>query len=153
MRQNKNLGLVKIKQSSVYPGHDVHIVAQQTTQVYYCWRLLSTYFKVVNSCILPQEPCIHSRIGAYTDKFHQWQCKDECRYLAQEKGRKQTSMIQAIQVQPIRGCHVGIHLIHDVLNPWEEDPMNQEPPRVSHGSYGPPTRPNRFNSTWAPGSP
>jgi hypothetical protein len=36
MRQNKNLGLVKIKQSSVYPGHNVHIVAQQTTQVYYC---------------------------------------------------------------------------------------------------------------------
>jgi hypothetical protein len=35
MRQNKNFGLVEIKQSSVYPGHDVYIVAQQTTQVYY----------------------------------------------------------------------------------------------------------------------
>ena len=35
MRQNKNLGLVEVKQSSVYPGHDVYIVAQQTTQVYY----------------------------------------------------------------------------------------------------------------------
>jgi hypothetical protein len=28
MRQNKNLRLVEIKQSSVYPGHDVYIVAQ-----------------------------------------------------------------------------------------------------------------------------
>ena len=35
MRQNRNLGLVEIKQSSVYPGHDVYVVAQQTTQVYY----------------------------------------------------------------------------------------------------------------------
>jgi hypothetical protein len=35
VRRNKNLGLVEIKQSSVYPRHDVYIVAQQTTQVYY----------------------------------------------------------------------------------------------------------------------
>jgi hypothetical protein len=35
MRQNKNLELVEIKQSSVYTRHDVYIVAQQTTQVYY----------------------------------------------------------------------------------------------------------------------
>jgi hypothetical protein len=35
VRRNKNLGLVEIKQSSVYPRHDVYIVAQQITQVYY----------------------------------------------------------------------------------------------------------------------
>jgi hypothetical protein len=35
MRQNKNLGLVEIKQSFMYPGHDICIVAQHTTQVCY----------------------------------------------------------------------------------------------------------------------
>ena len=30
-----NLGLVEIQQSSVLPGDDVYIVAQQVTQVYY----------------------------------------------------------------------------------------------------------------------
>jgi hypothetical protein len=35
MRQTPNLGLVKIRQSSVLPGDDVYIVAQQATQVYY----------------------------------------------------------------------------------------------------------------------
>jgi hypothetical protein len=40
VRWNKNLGLVEIKQSSVYPGHDVYIVAQQTMQVYYLHTLV-----------------------------------------------------------------------------------------------------------------
>jgi hypothetical protein len=31
----QDLGLVEIKQSSMYPGHNVYIVAQQITQVYY----------------------------------------------------------------------------------------------------------------------
>jgi hypothetical protein len=35
MRQTPNLGLVKIRQDSVYPGEDVYVVAQQATQVYY----------------------------------------------------------------------------------------------------------------------
>ena len=34
VRQTPNLGLVKIQQSSVLPGDDVYIVAQQATQVY-----------------------------------------------------------------------------------------------------------------------
>jgi hypothetical protein len=34
-RLTPNLGLVKIRQDSVYPGDDVYIVAQQATQVYY----------------------------------------------------------------------------------------------------------------------
>jgi hypothetical protein len=41
-------------------------------------------------------------------------------------------MIQAIQAQPIKGYHVGIYWIHDVINPWEEDPMNQEPLHMHH---------------------
>ena len=32
--QTPNLGLVEIQQSSVLPGDDVYIVAQQATQVY-----------------------------------------------------------------------------------------------------------------------
>ena len=35
MRRTPNLGLVEIRQSSVLPGDDVYIVAQQATQVYY----------------------------------------------------------------------------------------------------------------------
>jgi hypothetical protein len=35
VRRNSNLGLVEIRQSSVYQGDDVYIVAQQATQVYY----------------------------------------------------------------------------------------------------------------------
>ena len=35
MRRTSHLGLVKIRQSSVYPGDDVYIVAQQAMQVYY----------------------------------------------------------------------------------------------------------------------
>ena len=35
MRPTPNLGLVKIRLSSVLPGNDVYIVAQQATQVYY----------------------------------------------------------------------------------------------------------------------
>ena len=35
VRQTPNLGLVEIQQSSVYPGDDVYVVAQQATQVYY----------------------------------------------------------------------------------------------------------------------
>ena len=35
VRRTPNLGLVKIQQSSVLPGDDVYIVAQQATQVYY----------------------------------------------------------------------------------------------------------------------
>ena len=35
MRRTSHLGLVKIRQSSVYPGDDVYIVAPQATQVYY----------------------------------------------------------------------------------------------------------------------
>ena len=35
MRWTPNLGLVKIWQSSILPGDDVYIVAQQATQVYY----------------------------------------------------------------------------------------------------------------------
>jgi hypothetical protein len=34
-RRTPNLGLVEIRQSSVLPGDDVYIVAQQATQVYY----------------------------------------------------------------------------------------------------------------------
>lgn len=34
-RTHENVGLVEIRQSSVYPGDDVYIVAQQSTQVYY----------------------------------------------------------------------------------------------------------------------
>ena len=34
-RWTPNLGLVEIRQDSVYPGDDVYIVAQQATQVYY----------------------------------------------------------------------------------------------------------------------
>ena len=35
VRRTPSLGLVEIQQSSVYPGDDVYIVAQQATQVYY----------------------------------------------------------------------------------------------------------------------
>lgn len=35
VRRAPNLGLVEIQQSSVYPGDDVYIMAQQATQVYY----------------------------------------------------------------------------------------------------------------------
>ena len=35
MRRGPSLGLVEIQQSSIYPGEDVYIVAQQATQVYY----------------------------------------------------------------------------------------------------------------------
>ena len=35
VRRTPHLGLVEIRQSSVYPGDDVYIVAQQATQVYY----------------------------------------------------------------------------------------------------------------------
>jgi len=35
VRRNSNLGLVEVRQSSVYRGDDVYIVAQQATQVYY----------------------------------------------------------------------------------------------------------------------
>ena len=35
MRRTPNLGLVEIRQSSVLPGDDVYIMAQQATQVYY----------------------------------------------------------------------------------------------------------------------
>ena len=35
MRRTPNIGLVEIQQSSVYPGDDVYVVAQQATQVYY----------------------------------------------------------------------------------------------------------------------
>ena len=35
VRRTPNLGLVEIRLSSVYPGDDVYIVAQQATQVYY----------------------------------------------------------------------------------------------------------------------
>ena len=34
-RRTPNLGLVKIRQDTIYPGDDVYIVAQQGTQVYY----------------------------------------------------------------------------------------------------------------------
>ena len=34
-RETENIGLVEIRQSSVYAGDDVYIVAQQATQVYY----------------------------------------------------------------------------------------------------------------------
>lgn len=34
-RRTPNIGVVEIRQSSVYPGDDVYIVAQQATQVYY----------------------------------------------------------------------------------------------------------------------
>ena len=34
-RHRPNLGLVEIRQDSVYPGHDVYIVATQAVQVYY----------------------------------------------------------------------------------------------------------------------
>ena len=35
VRRTPNLGIVEIRQSSVLPGDDVYIVAQQATQVYY----------------------------------------------------------------------------------------------------------------------
>ena len=35
MRRTPNLGLVKIRQSSILTGDDVYIVAQHATQVYY----------------------------------------------------------------------------------------------------------------------
>jgi hypothetical protein len=35
VRHNQNLGLIKIKQSSMYPRHDVYILVQHATQVYY----------------------------------------------------------------------------------------------------------------------
>jgi len=35
VRRTPNLGPVEIQQSSVYPGDDVYVVAQQATQVYY----------------------------------------------------------------------------------------------------------------------
>jgi hypothetical protein len=34
-RQNQNVGLVEIRQSNVYEGDDVYIMAQHATQVYY----------------------------------------------------------------------------------------------------------------------
>jgi hypothetical protein len=43
--------------------------------------------------------------------------------LAQEKRRKHTSVIQAIQAHPMVGCHASIPWIYDVINPWEEDPL------------------------------
>ena len=42
IRRTPNLGLVKIRQSSVLPGDDVYIVAQQATQVYYLSYLCQT---------------------------------------------------------------------------------------------------------------
>ena len=35
VRRTPNVGLVEVRQSSVYPGDDVYIVAQQATQVYF----------------------------------------------------------------------------------------------------------------------
>ena len=35
MRRTLNIGLVEIQRSSVYPGDDVYVVAQQVTQIYY----------------------------------------------------------------------------------------------------------------------
>jgi hypothetical protein len=35
MRWNPNLGLVEIRQSTMYTGDDVYIMAQHATQVYY----------------------------------------------------------------------------------------------------------------------
>jgi len=35
VRRTPNIGLVEIQRSSVYPGDDVYVVAQQATQVYY----------------------------------------------------------------------------------------------------------------------
>ena len=62
VRRTPNVGLVEIRQSSVYRGDDVYIVAQQATQVYYlsypCQsdeRLLGwdVVFKVLPHCRLP----------------------------------------------------------------------------------------------------
>ena len=42
VRCTPNIGLVEIQRSSVYPGDDVYVVAQQATQVYYLSYLCQT---------------------------------------------------------------------------------------------------------------
>jgi len=46
VRRTPSLGLVEIQQSSVYPGDDVYIVAQQATQVYYLSYQVSPHGKL-----------------------------------------------------------------------------------------------------------
>ena len=42
VRRTPNLGLVEIQQSSLCPGDDIYVVAQQATQVYYLSYLCQT---------------------------------------------------------------------------------------------------------------
>jgi len=56
VRRSPSLGLVEIQQSSIYPGEDVYIVAQQATQVYYL-----SY---------PYETDAHLRVGTLRTRYH-----------------------------------------------------------------------------------
>jgi hypothetical protein len=61
--------------------------------------------------------------------------------------RKHTPMILALQAQPMRGCHVSIPWINDVINPRERERLGQSETttHASHGSYGPPKHLNRLH--------
>ena len=88
--------------------------------------------------------CIHTRTGAYTDKFYKWRCIFECRHLAQEMKRKHISLIHAFPPQPMRGCHTDFSWIHDITNPREASPTNHTLPHQHHMIQGPTRGENRL---------
>ena len=50
VRRTPNLGLVEIRQSSVLPGDDVYIVAQQVTQGQIDWHVLGGLRRIDHPC-------------------------------------------------------------------------------------------------------
>jgi hypothetical protein len=85
----------------------------------------------VNSCIFTREIYNHGRVGAYTDKFHKWQCIFECRQEAQEIKQKHTSsfhpIIPANERLPCKAPRIA-----DVTNSRERSPTNQKLTSVYH---------------------
>jgi hypothetical protein len=81
-RKTPNLGLVEIRQDSVYPRDDVYIVAQQATQVYYTPYACKTSPDLSGWCVvhkvsphggapLPNDEDYHFNPTTYDGEFYQ----------------------------------------------------------------------------------
>jgi hypothetical protein len=64
--------------------------------------------------------------------------------------RKHTSMILALQAQPMSSCHASIPWINDIINPRERLGKSETATCASHGSYGPSERLNCLKHTCTP---
>jgi len=84
-RRTPNLGLVEIRQDTIYPGDDVYIVAQQATQVYYTFYACQTK-EHLNGWVVVHKVSPHGRLPVPNDEDYNFNTNTYDGEFYQEEG-------------------------------------------------------------------